>query len=346
MDALFSGPLSAGSILAAMALLCASHLASIWLRRPRVDVAGKHVVITGGSQGLGRALALLCVQRGARVTVVARTAAKLQEACADIASAGEGFGGRVQHAVLDVSTASCEQVAEMLRQAARTFGRVDVFVANAGTGNGMLLFGVPLSEVQATLENQVSVNLVGGLRCVIAAAQLMASDGQGGRVSIVSSVAGLVTCPGYSIYSATKFGHRGFLAGAYEEFRRHGVHLSVFYPGSIRTPGFASEQESMPLVTQKIEAQCSDVSSAESCAVVLLGGIEGGAREITNELLPSLLVDTPTGGCTPLDALVWALAQVVRGVSSLYMRFMVNRYIEALPVERGRAGAAGPKKAD
>ncbi|CAK0791348.1 unnamed protein product, partial [Prorocentrum cordatum] len=188
-------------VAAAASVLCAGHLFSIWLRRPRIKVSGKHVVITGGSQGLGKALALLCVQRGARVTIVARTASKLEEACAEIG------------------------------QAARTFGRVDVFVANAGTGNGMLIIGSPTAEVQQTLETQVAVNLVGGLRCVIAAAQLMVSDGEGGRVSIVSSVAGLATCPGYAIYSATKFGHRGFLAGAYEEFRRHGVHLSVFYPG-------------------------------------------------------------------------------------------------------------------
>ncbi|CAE8737106.1 unnamed protein product [Polarella glacialis] len=111
----------------------------------------------------------------------------------------------------------------------------------------------------------------------------------------------------YAIYSATKFGHRGFLAGAYHEFRRHGVHLSVYYPGSIRTPGFQQEQEACPRVTARIEAQCSEISSAESVAAVLLKGIESGAREITNELLPSLVVDSPTG-CAPIDALIGAVA--------------------------------------
>lgn len=333
MDFLLGLPVGV-NVAAVASALCAGHLFSIWLRRPRIKISGKHVVITGGSQGLGKALALLCVQRGARVTILARTASKLEEADAEIGQAGDGFSSRIQHAALDVGTASCEQVTATLQQAARTFGRVDVFVANAGTGNGMLLLGSSGAEVQRTLENQVAVNLVGTIRCVTAAAQLMVSDGKGGRVSVVSSVAGLATCPGYAIYSATKFAHRGFLAGAYEEFRVHGVHLSVFYPGSIRTPGFASEQAQMPLVTQKIEAQCSDVSSAESCARVLLGGIEGGAREITNEFLPSLLVDTPTGGCTPLDALIWAFAQVVKGPVSLYMRFMANRYI-SVPGGRG-----------
>ncbi|CAE8582337.1 unnamed protein product [Polarella glacialis] len=199
------------------------------------------------------------------------------------------------------------QFADLMGKAAETFGRVDVLVANAGTGNGKLLVGTPFEELDELMESQISVNLLGGLRCVTAAAQLMSSDGLGGRISIVSSAAGLISLPGYAIYSATKFGHRGFLAGAYHEFRRHGVHLSVYYPGSIRTPGFQQEQEACPRVTARIEAQCSEISSAESVAAVLLKGIESGAREITNELLPSLVVDSPTG-CAPIDALIGAVA--------------------------------------
>merc|ERR1712113_643714 len=106
-------------------------------------------------------------------------------------------------------------------------------------------------------------------------------------MGIVSSAAGLISMPGYAIYSATKFGHRGFLAGAYDEFKQHGVYLSVYFPGSIRTPGFQAEQEAMPEVTARIEAQCSDVSSADSAAQVLLRGILDGKKEITNEVLPS-----------------------------------------------------------
>lgn len=288
-------------------------------------MTGKHVLITGGSQGLGKALAELCVKRGARVTLVARTASKLQQACDELREAVAGC--QVQHLSLDISSGKLPQVRDMLAEAARTFGRVDVFVANAGTGVAKLIIG---SEgLDELLESQVSTNLIGGLRCAMAAAQAMASDGHGGRVSIVSSACGLISMPGYAIYSTTKFGHRGFLAGAYHEFRRHGVLLSVFYPGSIRTPGFEHEQSLIPTVTAKVEAQCSDVSSAEDCAAALLKGIESGAAEITNELLPALIVDHPTG-CAPVDAIIAAVAQLFRSVWFIYLQLMSSYYISPL----------------
>jgi len=157
----------------------------------------------------------------------------------------------------------------------------------------------------------------------------MATNGRGGRVSIVSSAAGLISTPGYAAYSATKFAQRGFLAGAYDEFRRQGVLLSVYYPGSIKTPGFAEEQESLPLVAAKIEGQCSNACTAESAAHDLLRGIEAGTREITNELLPALLVDMPTGS-EFLDAPIAAIVQLIRSGWYLYLRFMCKMYIPSL----------------
>lgn len=309
------------------AALCAIHL--IWRRltRPSISAKGRHVLITGGSQGLGKALAKLFFDEGARVTIVARTASTLREVSEQIKQSSNGVTGDIQFFTLDVGSATCQQVNDLVGEAAKTFGRVDIFVANAGTGNGKLVVDTPLREMEQLLDGQLSVNLQGALKCVIAVAQLMASDGAGGRISIVSSAAGFISMPGYAIYSATKFGHRGFLAGAYDEFRRHGVYLSVYYPGSIRTPGFQAEQEAMPEVTARIESQCSDVSSADSAAKALMRGILNGSREITNEFLPSLLVDTPTGS-PPLDAIIGALVQLVRAGWFFYLRIMSSMYIK------------------
>eukprot|EP00442_Polarella_glacialis_P054301 CAMPEP_0115061282 /NCGR_PEP_ID=MMETSP0227-20121206/7920_1 /TAXON_ID=89957 /ORGANISM="Polarella glacialis, Strain CCMP 1383" /LENGTH=337 /DNA_ID=CAMNT_0002446565 /DNA_START=73 /DNA_END=1086 /DNA_ORIENTATION=- len=334
------------AVLGTGGLACALHL--LWQRfcQKTISVSGKHVFITGGSQGLGRALAEICFQKGARVTIVARTSSKLQQACEEIRKLPAADGASIQYFTLDVSSVKLQQFADLMGKAAETFGRVDVLVANAGTGNGKLLVGTPFEELDELMESQISVNLLGGLRCVTAAAQLMSSDGLGGRISIVSSAAGLISLPGYAIYSATKFGHRGFLAGAYHEFRRHGVHLSVYYPGSIRTPGFQQEQEACPRVTARIEAQCSEISSAESVAAVLLKGIESGAREITNELLPSLVVDSPTG-CAPIDALIGAVVQLIRAGWSVYLRIMSNLYIEPIASSSKAAGVkAGDPKRD
>mmetsp|Transcript_80641 Transcript_80641/g.179137 ORF Transcript_80641/g.179137 Transcript_80641/m.179137 type:complete len:336 (-) Transcript_80641:86-1093(-) len=316
------------TVLAALAVIfCALHLLWLRLTRPLISITGRHVLITGGSQGLGKSLAELCFRRGARVTIVARTAGKLQQACDEIRQSAQGSEGRIQYLTLDVSSAKCEDINRLMQEAAESFGRIDVFVSNAGSGNAALLLETPLAEAESLMEGQISVNLLGGLRSVICAAQRMASDGKGGRISIVSSAAGLISLPGYAIYSATKFGHRGFLAGAYHEFLRYGVRLSVYYPGSIRTPGFAAEQEAVPRVTAKIEAQCSDISSSEAAAEVLLNGILRGSHEITNELLPLLTLDMPTG-CAPIDAAIAFLVQLIRAGWFMYLKAMSSLYIE------------------
>ncbi|CAK9011080.1 3-dehydrosphinganine reductase TSC10A (3-ketodihydrosphingosine reductase) (KDS reductase) (3-ketosphinganine reductase) [Durusdinium trenchii] len=232
------------------------------------------------------------------------------------------LGAKIQHLAMDVSAMRSAHFAELLGEAASEgFGRVDVVVCNAGTGVAKLLVGTSLEQIDELMDAQISTNLLGSLRCATAAAQVMASDGQGGRVAIVSSAAGLISLPGYAVYSATKFGHRGFLAGAGHELEQHGVHLSVYYPGSIATPGFEHEKQLMPTVTARIESSCSDVSKPEDAAAVLLAGIERGTKEITNELLPSLVVDFPTG-FTPLDACVAAVVQIVRAGWSIYLRAM------------------------
>ncbi|CAE8704780.1 unnamed protein product, partial [Polarella glacialis] len=116
---------------------------------------------------------------GARVTIVARTSSKLQQACEEIRKLPAADGASIQYFTLDVSSVKLQQFADLMGKAAETFGRVDVLVANAGTGNGKLLVGTPFEELDELMESQISVNLVGGLRCVTAAAQLMSSDGLG-----------------------------------------------------------------------------------------------------------------------------------------------------------------------
>eukprot|EP00913_Durusdinium_trenchii_P032255 g30200.t1 len=120
------------------------------------------------------------------------------------------LGAKIQHLAMDVSAMRSAHFAELLGEAASEgFGRVDVVVCNAGTGVAKLLVGTSLEQIDELMDAQISTNLLGSLRCATAAAQVMASDGQGGRVAIVSSAAGLISLPGYAVYSATKFGHRG-----------------------------------------------------------------------------------------------------------------------------------------
>ena len=94
----------------------------------------------------------------------------------------------------------------------------------------------------------------------------------------------------------------------------------------METPGFKEEMASAPLVTAKVEGQCSDVNTADSAAEVLMGGITTGAREITNELLPALLVDYPTGSPFVDAAIAWVVA-LIRAGWTAYLGIMCHLYI-------------------
>ena len=83
---------------------------------------------------------------------------------------------------------------------------------------------------------------------------------------------------------------------------------------------------SAPLVTAKVEGQCSDVNTADSAAEVLMWGISTGAREITNELLPALLVDYPTGSPFVDAAIAWVVA-LIRAGWTAYLGIMCHLYI-------------------
>lgn len=143
----------------------------------------------------------------------------------------------------DLCKCTAPQFRELLQRSAAAFGRVDVYFANAGFGQSMLVvdpdpstndlehkdrfFSITsekLTEPAARshsscsllllcryIQRVVGLNTLGTLRSVAAAADAMVQDGEGGRICIVSSAAGMVSTPGYAFYSATKFSHRGFV---------------------------------------------------------------------------------------------------------------------------------------
>lgn len=308
--------------------------ATTWANLMPGDLRGKHVVITGGSQGLGKALAALCVAEGATVTLVARSPDKLQAAAREL---GPELAKTL---TLDVAKASSTDFDAALDAATRAVNRrVDIFIANAGTGHARLVLDDP-NGLDEYVSGLVDLNAKGSLLAVAAAARHMARDGKGGRICLVSSAAGVVSLPGYSFYSATKFGHRGALAGAYHELRRYGVLLSCFFPGSILTPGYYSELDDRPDVTHRIESTCSDTAAPPQVAAALLAGLKAGSREFSNELLPTLLLDDPTG-CLHLDLLVALIVIPFKLGWDFYLDVVSRSY---LPRQKGHGTASAKKR--
>jgi NAD(P)-dependent dehydrogenase (short-subunit alcohol dehydrogenase family) len=320
-------------LLAIQSLSVVAYIKSIVDGLGNYSVANKHVLITGGSQGLGLSLAKLCLKQGARVTIVSRTEHKLKAACEKLCKHAPSPGSyQVRYEVIDLSKATAPELKALMINASSAFGRVDVVFANAGFGCSTLVVDADPSQNDLESKDQyiqrvVNLNLMGTLRTVTSAADLMVKDGLGGRICIVSSAAGLVSTPGYAFYSATKFAHRGFVDGAYEELRHRGVLLSVYFPGTIETPGHAIELQSIPPVTQRIEAQCSDIDTPDSCAATLLHGVVAGKREIANELLFTACTYAPTGNVV-IDAMLAGLISIIRSGLGVYTSVMVSQFVQ------------------
>jgi short-subunit dehydrogenase len=189
-----------------------------------VELSGKTALLTGATGGLGRATAEVLAARGATLVLSSRK----PEALAELARSLPGEGHR--HVVGDLAE---EGEAERIVAEA---GVVDILVANAGVGAGGRLEALPLEDVIAGLR----VNLEAPVRMARAALPEMLRR-RGGHLVFISSLQGKVAFPRSSIYSATKFGLRGFAFSLREDLFGTGVGVSVVLPGFIREAGMFAD---------------------------------------------------------------------------------------------------------
>jgi short-subunit dehydrogenase len=189
-------------------------------------VAGK-VLLTGATGGIGAAIARAFAERGATLVVSGRRADVLEPLAAEV-------GGRA--VVCDL--ADREDLDRLLVAA----GDVDVLIANAANPAS----GVFTDLRQEQIDGMLEVNLRAPIALAHALAPTMIARGSG-HIVFISSLAGKVASPASAIYSATKFGLRGFALGIREDLRPHGVGVSVVLPGFIRDAGmFAEANVSLP----------------------------------------------------------------------------------------------------
>ena len=185
--------------------------------------AGKTVLVTGASAGIGRALALEFAREGADVAVAARRMDLLEKVVREI----EGLGRRALAVRCDVTRE--DEVRAAVAAAAGRFGALDVAVANAG-------FGVVGPVEQLTSDDfrrQFETNVFGVIHTVKAAmAELEKSRG---RLALVGSVSGHVTVPATAAYSMSKYAVRSLAEALFHELRPKGVSVTLISPGFIES---------------------------------------------------------------------------------------------------------------
>ena len=188
----------------------------------RRDLAGEVAIVTGASSGIGAATARELARRGARVIAAARRADELEAQVRAIWAAG----GQAIAIPTDVSDP--EQVTRLVDAAVDAHGKVDVLVNNAGVNWSRPFATTPADELVRVL----GVNLAGAMLLVRAVLPGMLARGHGAIVS-VGSLSGRVAME--PVYSATKYGLRGFSLALRRQVAGSGVSVSLVSPGSIRT---------------------------------------------------------------------------------------------------------------
>lgn len=188
------------------------------------DLKGQVAIVTGASQGLGRAIAFELARNGARVACVARSAEKLAATVAAIAQEGgsaEGFSADVKNK---------ESVEKVIDAVAEGWGRLDILVNNAGVTRDTLLPRMTDEE----WDDVINTNLRGSFLFTRAASRYM-MRARYGRIINISSVSGLMGNPGQTNYSASKAGLIGLTRSLSRELAGRKVTVNAVCPGFIES---------------------------------------------------------------------------------------------------------------
>lgn len=201
-------------------------MAQAWRRRDSFDFAGKSVLITGGSRGLGLTIARELADEGARLTLLARDEEELARAADDI---------RTRQPFADVLTASADvrrryEAERAVAQTIERYGRIDVLINNAG----IIQVG-PLDHMKlADYEDAMNTHFWGPLYMIVAALPQMRHQGEG-RIVNISSIGGRIGVPHLVPYSASKFALVGLSDGMRAELSRDNIIVTTVCPGLMRT---------------------------------------------------------------------------------------------------------------
>ncbi|XP_043723015.1 3-dehydrosphinganine reductase TSC10A-like [Telopea speciosissima] len=273
----------------------------VFIVRPRsvkIPIKGRHVFITGGSSGIGLALAQQAASEGARVSILARNLDKLEEARNSIRlSTG-----------IDVSIFSADvRDYEAVRKAIDDAGPIDILICNQG------VFTPEELETQdlEVIKFMIDVNLTGTFHLIKAALPGMKSRGDRlpASIALMSSQAGQVGIYGYTAYSASKFGLRGLGEALQQEVIADNIHVSLIFPPDTETPGFIEENKVRPQLTSIIAAS-SGAMKADEVAKRTLNGIKSGTF-IVHCNLEGFILSIATSGLSPQRSPVIAFVEVV-----------------------------------
>jgi short-subunit dehydrogenase len=268
-----------------------------------MKLQGKRVLITGGSSGIGLAIAEAMLATGAMVAITGRRPEVLTEAVNQLGQAGRG----VVTIAADAGTENGRETT--LKLALEKLGGLDVLVNNAGGGRAGRLEDTTEAEIRAMIE----VNLVAPILLTRAALPALRASGDSLVVNITSGIA-LVAAPFYATYAGVKGGLAKFGESLRRELKGEGVHVMTVYPGATDTPMMRSSRAGPELGFTR--------EPANAVAAAVVDGIEQDAFEVirggeARAKMIALNRDDPAALDQRFLELKPALAEAVRDHSAL-----------------------------
>jgi short-subunit dehydrogenase len=226
-----------------------------------MNINGKRVLITGGSSGIGLAIAHALLAKGAKLVITGRRADTLAKAVQEL----QHTGSPIYSVSADVATP--EGRTATIKQAVGLLGRLDILVNNAGGVRAGRLENTPEAELQAMID----VDLVAPILLTRAALPALRASGEAMIVNVASGIA-LIGVPFYATYAATKAGLARFGEALRRELKGEGVHVLTAYPGGTDTPMMKSNRAGAELGFSR--------EPASAVAAAILEGIEANAFEV------------------------------------------------------------------
>src|ERR1700722_12006106 len=212
------------------------------------SIAGRAVVVTGGTRGIGKGMAAVFARNGAKVLITGRDFEVARAAADELSeqAAAAGEAGEVSFLLADVaSTEDCRRMAGVAQE---RLGGIDVLCTNAGIFPGARLEDL----TEADLDRVLGINLKGTILSVQACLPALARSGHG-RVIITSSITGPITgFPGWTHYGASKAGQLGFMRSAAIELAPKGITINAVLPGNVAPGGLPDPKEYPSGMTEAI----------------------------------------------------------------------------------------------
>ena len=248
----------------------------------------KHIVITGASQGIGRAIALELAHRGSHLILVARKEAPLKKLVCDIREINSSLNPEIFMA--DVS--SWQEVNVLFSKIITSNQQLDGLINNVGIAQPGYFHEIPINQFEIGMQ----VNYMSAVYCCRA---ILPNLREGGFIGFTSSVVGFMGVFGYSAYAGPKFALIGLAETLKQELAHQKINISVLCPPDTETPGFASENATKPYETKKL-SEGAKLMSSKKVAKKFIKKLSRGTFLITCNfestflfrlhcLLPSLL---------------------------------------------------------